>query len=262
MQRKKLERSNHSAFRRSKKLAVYLLTLATVHVFAGWFSPQTPHDTKLTEEQVKKAIENNPEIVYNALVKYQKKQAEEKQKSVQKYLSSNARKLFYDKSDGVIGNPQGKTSLLILNDYRCGYCSKARAMIDEVIKENDDLRVVIKQLPILGPESKYAAKAATVAQKKNLFTTFDAKLLALEKPITTEKVNTAMQQSGLKVKELQAQKESLDSVIRETYIHAQNLAIQGTPVLIAANSNLTKVVFVENTLNKDAILATLKEISK
>ena len=195
------------------------------------------------------------------LAKYQKKQVEAKKESVQKYLSTNARKLFYSANDGVVGNPQGKTSLLILSDYRCGYCSKARAILDEVIKENDDLRVVVKQLPILGPESKYAAKAATLAQQKNLFTTFDSKLSALEKPITVEKVNTAMRQSGLKEKDITAQKDNLDAVIRETYVHAQNLAVQGAPVLIVANSNLTKVEFIENTMDKKAIQAKLKEIS-
>ena len=71
---------------------------------------------------------------------------------------------------------------------------KARLIIDDVIKSNDDVRVVIKQLPILGPESKYAAKAATLAQQKNKFDLFDAKY-ALTKPITTEKVNTALKQN-------------------------------------------------------------------
>ena len=245
-----------------KTLAVSFLALTSLHSYAGsWFSSEKSTVSPATEQQVKSVIENNPEIVYNALVKYQKKQVEAKKESVQKYLSTNARKLFYSPNDGVVGNPQGKTSLLILSDYRCGYCSKARAILDEVIKENDDLRVVVKQLPILGPESKYAAKAATLAQQKNLFTTFDSKLSALEKPITVEKVNTAMRQSGLKEKDITAQKDNLDAVIRETYVHAQNLAVQGAPVLIVANSNLTKVEFIENTMDKKAIQAKLKEIS-
>ncbi len=246
-----------------KTLAVSFLALTSLHACAGsWFSSEKSAVSPVTEQQVKSVIENNPEIVYNALVKYQKKQVEAKKESVQKYLSTNARKLFYSTNDGVVGNPQGKTSLLILSDYRCGYCSKARAILDEVIKENDDLRVVVKQLPILGPESKYAAKAATLAQQKNLFATFDSKLSALEKPITVEKVNTAMRQSGLKEKDITAQKDNLDAVIRETYVHAQNLAVQGAPVLIAANSNLTKVEFIENTMDKKAIQAKLKEISR
>ena len=70
-----------------------------------------------------------------------------------------------------------------------------------------------------------------------------------------------MRQSGLKEKDITAQKDNLDAVIRETYVHAQNLAVQGAPVLIVANSNLTKVEFIENTMDKKAIQAKLKEIS-
>lgn len=229
---------------------------------AGWLaSSNTATGTvnPATTEEVKKVLQQNPEIVYDALVAYQKQQAEAKQADIKKYLTTNARALFYSKNDGVIGNPQGKVSLLILNDYRCGYCSKARLIIDEVIKNNSDVRVVIKQLPILGPESKYAAKAATMAQQKNKFDVFDQKLSGLTKPITTEKVNTALAQSGLKQKDLTAQADSLDAVIRENYVHAQNLAVQGTPVLIIANSNLTKVEFIDNVLDQKAIEVKIQE---
>ncbi len=229
---------------------------------AGWLSSSdstTSNTSAVTTEQVKKVLQQNPEIVYDALVAYQKQQAEAKQAEIKKYLTTNARKLFYSKNDGVIGNPQGKVSLLILNDYRCGYCAKARLIIDEVIKNNSDVRVVIKQLPILGPESKYAAKAATMAQQKNKFDVFDQKLSGLTKPITTEKVNTALTQSGLKQKDMAAQSDALDSVIRENYVHAQNLAVQGTPVLIIANSNLTKVEFIDNVLDQKAIEVKIQE---
>ena len=231
---------------------------------AGWLASSSAPAEKVdsvTTEQVKKVLQQNPEIVYDALVAYQKQQAEAKQAEIKKYLTANARTLFYSKNDGVIGNPQGKVSLLILNDYRCGYCSKARLIIDEVVKNNSDVRVVIKQLPILGPESKYAAKAATMAQQKNKFDVFDQKLSGLTKPITTEKVNTALVQSGLKQKDMATQSDSLDAVIRENYLHAQNLAVQGTPVLIIANSNLTKVEFIDNVLDQKAIEVKIQEFA-
>jgi protein-disulfide isomerase len=238
----------------------FVLFMTSTVAQAGWFSSASSPDNvnPITAEQVKKVLEQNPQYVYDALVAYQKQQAEAKQLDIQKYLTTHARKLFYSKNDGVIGNPQGKTSLLILNDYRCGYCSKARLIIDDVIKNNDDVRVVIKQLPILGPESKYAAKAATLAQQKNKFDQFDAKLGALTKPITTEKVNTALKQTGLREQDLTANTDALDAVIRENYVHAQNLAVQGTPVLIIANSNLTKVEFIENVLDQKAIESRIK----
>lgn len=258
-----MNRNAGLSFFSSQSITIGILALMSTQAFAGsWFFTPKNSGNDLAEQQVKGVLKNNPEIVYNALVEYQKKQSLEKKEVVQKYLMSNARKIFYSANDGVIGNPQGKTSLVILSDYRCGYCTKARAVIDEVIKENKDLRVVVKQLPILGPESKYAAKAAILAQQKNQFLSFDSKLLATESPITQEKINAALTQSGIKVKEISNNAESLDKAIYENYSHAQNLAVQGTPVLIVANSNLTKVEFVENNMDKNDILKNLDKISK
>lgn len=257
---------NHQKHRKlslvAQVIAASMFAFSSVSVFAGgWFSSsgELTKAEKLNTEAVKKVLVNNPEIVYDALVAYQKKQAEVKKKEVQKYLHANARKLFYSKNDGTLGNPSGKTSILVLNDYRCGFCSKARTIINDVAKNNPDVRVVIKQLPILGPESKYAAKAATLAQQKNKFDTFDAKLMGQEKPLTIEKINAVLRQSGLKEKELTAQNDTLDAVIRDNYVHAQNLAVQGTPVIIIANSNLTKVEFVDNVLDQKSIEAKVKE---
>ena len=121
------------------------------------------------------------------------------------------------------------------------------------------MRVVIKQLPILGPESKYAAKAAILAQQKNRFESFNTKISHQDKPLTVEKVNAVIKQSGLKQADMKTQDDSLDAVIRENYLHAQNLAVQGTPVVIIANSNLTKVEFIDNVLDQKSIEAKIKE---
>jgi protein-disulfide isomerase len=82
-----------------------------------------------------------------------------------------------------------------------------------VAKNNPDVRVVIKQLPILGPESKYAAKAATLAQQKNKFDSFDKQLMSQEKPLTIEKVNAVLRQSGLKEKDLTSQNDGIKRII-------------------------------------------------
>lgn len=245
----------------TKALAATVFLFSTAGMSsAGFFTSDSSSATSnLTIEQVKQVLKQHPEIVYDALVDYQKQQAEAKKQEIQKYLHANARKLFYDKNDGVLGNPAGKTSILVLNDYRCGFCTKARAIIDDVSKNNTDVRVVIKQLPILGPESKYAAKAATLAQQKNKFTTFNTKLNSQQKPLTVEKVNAVIKQAGMKEADMKSQNDALDAVIRENYVHAQNLAVQGTPVVIIANSNLTKVEFIENVLDQKAIEAKIKE---
>ena len=169
----------------------------------------------------------NPSIVNDAQIKYQKEKAAERKKTAHAYLKTNARKLFYCTTDGVLGNPTGKTSVLFLNDYRDSNCNKARTVLEQVISENDDVRVVVKQLPVLGPDSMYAAKAAIFAQQKNKFESFDTKMMAQAKPITAEKVNIALAQVKLKPEELATQLDNLSQLLTKT-MHAENLNIEST----------------------------------
>ena len=227
-------------------------------ISAVGLAQQGTTDPVLTE-QVKNVLEKNPEIVYDALVSYQKQQEAKKTQAVEKYMIDNAKSLFFDEDDGVLGNPKAKTTLLIINDYGCGYCKKSRMIIDEIVKDNKDLRIVIKQLPVLGPGSVYAAKAATLAHKKKRFTVFDSKLSSMERPITEAKVKKAMQQSGLDPKELDAQKQSLEAVINNNYIHAQKLMIRGTPALIIFSPPTGQAEFIDNVIDKKAIEVKIEE---
>lgn len=201
----------------------------------------------------------NPSIVFDALVLYQKEQEVAREQAVQDYLKTNAQKLFLSETDGVLGNPEGKTNILFINDYRCGYCGKVRTALDQVIEENNNVRVSVKQLPILGPDSLYAAKAATFAQQKNKFSSFDVKLKAQEKPITIEKVNTALEQAGLASADLADQLESLQKIITENYTQAQNLNIKGTPAVLITNSELQKFEFISNPFDAKMISEKIKE---
>ena len=160
-------------------------------------------------------------------------------------------KNFFLEADGVLGNPEGQTNILFINDYRCGYCGKVRTALDKVIEENNNVRVSVKQLPILGPDSLYAAKAATFAQQKNKFSSFDVRLTAQEKPITIEKVNTALEQAGLATADLAEQLESLQTIITENYTQAQNLNIK-EPCCFNYCQNF-KIWFISNPFDANMI---------
>ena len=88
----------------------FVLFMTSTVAQAGWFSSDNSTESvnPITAEQVKKVLEQNPQYVYDALVAYQKQQAEAKQLDIQKYLTTHARKLFYSKNDGVIGNPKAR----------------------------------------------------------------------------------------------------------------------------------------------------------
>ena len=61
----------------------------------------------------------------------------------------------------VLGNPQGKVTLVEFTDYACGYCRQSVADVDALIAANPDLKVVMREYPILSPGSVDAARMAS-----------------------------------------------------------------------------------------------------
>ena len=88
--------------------------------------------------------------------------------------------LFKSAFQGVIGNPKGKITLVELFDYNCGYCKRALGDLVDLMKAEPELRVVLKDFPVLGPDSVEAAQIASAARKQisgDKFWEFHQKLL-------------------------------------------------------------------------------------
>ncbi|MBR7518288.1 thioredoxin domain-containing protein, partial [Mycobacterium tuberculosis] len=65
-------------------------------------------------------------------------------------------KLFNSSLDAVFGNPKGDVTVVEFFDYNCGYCKRALPDMDALLKSDPKLRFVMKEFPILGPDSTKA----------------------------------------------------------------------------------------------------------
>ena len=207
---------------------------------------------QLFDKAIQNYIENHPDIIYGALVKYQQQQSQKQKDSVTSYMKENAKILFEDNKDGVLGNPNGNTTILVLSDYNCGYCRKAATALDEAIKTNPDLKVIIKQLPILGPDSNNAARVAMLAQQKHMFKKVNQALLSMDKPMSKDKLIATVGKLGISQTEVEKAFSSsdFDSDIKQNYALAAKLMIQGTPALIITNKDHSKIQFIDNYLDQ------------
>ena len=82
----------------------------------------------------------------------------------------------------VLGNPSGHRVLVEFLDFACGYCRQSEADVRQVIAANPDLKVVIRQLPILTPESAEAAKWALAAANQGKYANFHRAMYANGRP--------------------------------------------------------------------------------
>ena len=107
-------------------------------------------------------IRNNAELVRDTLIALAaREEAERKQTGLAMVRD--------DLGDPVMGNPTGKITLYEFSDYNCGYCKRVFEPIQQLLRDNLDVRLVIKEFPILSQSSLVAAKAAIAAEKQGKF---------------------------------------------------------------------------------------------
>ena len=76
--------------------------------------------------------------------------------------------IFNDPKQAVLGNPQGDVTLVEFFDYNCGYCRHALADTDKLLKSDKNIRYVLKEFPILGPDSVAACDQVRAVDKQRL----------------------------------------------------------------------------------------------
>jgi protein-disulfide isomerase len=159
------------------------------------------------------------------------KSAEERSSAVE----NNAAELFTSKHQVTLGNPQGDVTLVEFFDYSCGFCKRALPDTLALLKDDPNLKVVLKEFPILGPGSAEAARVAVAVRMQDpdgqKYLAFHQELLGSPGPASKEKAMAAAKNQGLDMARL-AQDLGTDEVnatIAEDLKLARAVGISGTP---------------------------------
>lgn len=195
---------------------------------------------------VKDYLIKNPEVmleVQDALNDKQEKKIAESQTST---LQSKKDEIFNSPNDAVLGNPKGSVTLVEFFDYNCGYCKKSYPDLENLIKSDPKLRVVIKDFPILGPDSVKAHIVARAVMKimPEKYAEFHKELLTIPGRSNEEKAIKIAVKLGLDEQRLRStmQDESLQQAFVDNGQLAYALGINGTPSYILGNNVLVGAV--------------------
>jgi protein-disulfide isomerase len=177
----------------------------------------------------------NPDRVYESIVKNmehkQKKQMEDVKEKASKYVEKNYDEIIANSP--VYGNASATNIIVQFSDYNCGYCKAAHQFLAGVVKNRPDIKIVIKELPILGQDSKDAAKIALFINSKDpsKYQAFHSKMLSSKTKESAVKVAVSL---GFKESDVKAAIKSdvFEEEIKNTYKLAQELGIGGTPSFI------------------------------
>ncbi|MCW1401627.1 DsbA family protein [Novosphingobium sp. MW5] len=154
----------------------------------------------------------------------------------------------------VLGNPAGKVTLVEFTDFACTYCRQSEADVDALIRSNPELKVVIRQLPILSPESADAAKWGMAAAEQGKYSAFHHAMYAAGKP-DARTIEAAARTAGLDM--ARAQKAvadpRLEAELARNIEFARQLGFNGTPSWVVGDTLLSGAV------GKERLQAAIKE---
>ena len=189
---------------------------------------------KEMEAIIKDYLLANPDLLreMGQLLEQKERLAEDQQRKGA--LVSNADRIFRDGTDFVAGNPNGKVTMVEFFDYNCGWCKKGFPEVLSLIEEDKDLKFVMKEFPIFGGDSDYAAQAAIAANKQGKYWVLHVAMMSHEGKITKEAVDELAAAQSLDMAQLKKDMESSETagILERNRNLAQSLAINGTPAFI------------------------------
>ena len=193
--------------------------------------------------EVRAYLMDNPEVIMEAVELLQTREAEAQAQADLDLVSDNAEAIFNDGYSWVGGNPDGDITLVEFLDYRCGYCKRAHDEVESLLQTDGNIRMIIKEFPILGEQSviasRYAIATRLVAGDDSYKAMHDA-LMTFNGDITLPALRRLATTFGLDSDAIEARmgSEEVTTQIAETRALAQVLQISGTPTFVLKDEML------------------------
>ena len=190
-----------------------------------------PADRQAIRQEIETYIRQNPEILRDALVALAAREDAARQRA-------GIAQVRNDAGDPVLGNPDGAITVYEFSDYNCGYCKRMFAPVIALVANNSDVRMVIKEFPILSPSSLSAAKAGIAAQKQGKFEIFHKSLMTYRGQVTDDAITAAAKAADIDIDQMRGDMDSKDTtaIIARTRAAAAALGINGTPGFVIGDT--------------------------
>ena len=211
-----------------------LIGAAAMMIAGGGAVSQSDPDRARIEGIVREYILAHPEIIPEAIQRLQDKQ-------LSKVISDNRAAYETPFAGAWAGAEKGDVTLVEFFDYACGFCRRSNADIERLLKEDKKLKVVWRELPVLGPDSEAASEVSLAAARQGKFKAFHDKLFAAGRP-TSAAVAAARQAVGVTPVSNSAE---FRGEIEKNYELARAINATGTPTFVVGDQVLQGAVGYE-----------------
>lgn len=200
----------------------------------------------------------NPEVLVEAMQELERKQDTQRDAVAVKAIGQNEAELFRDPDSPTGGNPAGDVTIVEFNDYQCPYCKRAYQAVKSVTSADSKIKIVYKDLPILGEPSRIAALAALASMKQGKHQALHNALMEFNGKLDREKILQTAASVGIDVAQLEKDMEDpkLKQIIDRNMALAAALGVRGTPAFVIGKQ------FVPGAVDADSLKALIAEARK
>lgn len=143
-----------------------LLTFFVVAPLAHAFEIDAMSDTEraIFRAEIRNYLLENPEVLMEAIAVLENRRDQQASAQEMAMLENNRDEIFDDGFSFVGGNPDGDVTMVEFLDYRCGYCKRAHPAVKTLLKDDGNIRLIVKEYPILGEQSTLSSSYAIAAK--------------------------------------------------------------------------------------------------
>lgn len=218
-------------------IAPALATSLALPAAALDLNEMTPEERAQFRAEVRAYLMDNPEVIMEAVELLQQREADQQAQSDLALVAANADEIFNDGYSWVGGNPDGDVVLVEFLDYRCGYCKRAHNEVARLLEEDGNIKLIVKEFPILGEQSLLASRWAVATKQvagDDSYKAMADALMTLNGEVTLPALRRLASTFGLDADAIEARMDSEDVTqeIADTRALAQRLQISGTPTFV------------------------------
>ncbi len=156
-------------------------------------------------------------------------------------LAENHAAIFEDPASWSGGNPEGDVTVVEFVDYRCGYCRRAHDEVAQLVESDGNIRLVIKEFPILGEASEASSRFAIATLQvagADAYKQVHDELIALRGEPSPDTLSRLATDLGLDAAAILARMDApeVTAVIADNRALADRMQINGTPTFVIDNT--------------------------
>ncbi|MBI1779683.1 MAG: DsbA family protein [Proteobacteria bacterium] len=227
------------------------------------FGASAPAQKQSFDADEKRAIETlirdylltHPEIIREAVQVLQQRERQAELDHGKAAVALHLKELTEDPTAPVLGNAAGDVTIVEFFDYRCPYCKQMEPSLAELLGEDGKVRLVMKEFPILGPDSVIASRAALASRAQGRYQPFHSAMMGSKGALDEAAIFRTAGEVGLDVARLKRDMASaeIDEILKRNHDLAAALGVGGTPAFVIGKQ------FVPGALDKAALKSLVAE---